>query len=59
MTAPPSDAGAVNATVADVPLATATAPMVGAPGTVAGVTDPDADEDADVPAEFVAVTENV
>ena len=59
MTAPPSDAGAVNATVADVPLATATPPMVGAPGTVAGVTDPDADEDADVPAEFVAVTENV
>jgi hypothetical protein len=53
------DVGAVNATVADVPLATATPPMVGAPGTVAGVTDPDADDDADVPAEFVAVTKNV
>jgi hypothetical protein len=53
------DVGAVKATVADVPLPTATAPMFGAPGTVAGVTDPDADDDADVPAEFVAVTEKV
>ena len=59
MSAPPLDVGAVNATVADVPLPTATAPMFGAPGTVAGVTDPDADDDADVPAEFVAVTEKV
>jgi hypothetical protein len=32
MDAPPVDAGAVNATVAEVPLATAAAPIVGAPG---------------------------
>ncbi len=30
--APPVEAGAVNATLADVPLATAAAPIVGAPG---------------------------
>ena len=59
MTAPPLDAGAVNATVADVPLTTDAAPIVGAPGTVTGVTAPDADDDADVPAELVAVTVNV
>ena len=54
---PPSLAGAVNATLA-VPLPGDTVPIVGAPGTVRGVTDtvPDA---APVPAAFVAVTEQV
>jgi len=34
-------------------------PIVGAPGTVAGVTDADALDELDVPAEFVAVVLNV
>ena len=46
-------------TVTDVALATATAPIVGAPGTVAGVTSADAAYTADVPVAFVAVTVNV
>jgi predicted amino acid dehydrogenase len=49
----------VQFTVTDVELATATAPIVGAPGTVAGVTAADAADAADVPAAFVAVTVNV
>ena len=57
--APPLDAGVVQFTVTDVALATATAPIVGAPGTVAGVTAADAADPADVPVAFVAVTVNV
>ena len=56
---PPLDAGAVNATVADVDPAAATAPMVGAPGTVAGVTGAEAADAAEVPPAFVAVAVNV
>ena len=46
---------------ADVPLATVAVPIVGAPGTVGvagGVTEFDAADATDVPAEFVAVTVN-
>ena len=60
--APPLDAGAVQATVADVPLATVAVPIVGASGTVGvavGVTEFDAADATDVPTEFVAVTVNV
>ena len=58
--APPFDAGAVQATVTDVALATVAVPIVGAPDTVAtGVTEFDAADATDVPAEFVAVTVNV
>jgi len=53
--APPLDPGAVQATVTDVALAIVAVPIVGAPGTVAGVTELDAVDKADVPAEFVAV----
>ena len=49
----------MHATVTDVPLATVAVPIVGAPGTVAGVTEFDAADATDVPAEFVAVTVNV
>jgi hypothetical protein len=56
---PPFDTGAVNATVADVALATATAPIVGAPETDAGVEDPDAPEAMPVPTLLVAVTVKV
>ena len=58
--APPFDAGAVQATVTDVALATVAVPIVGAPDTVAtGVTEFDAPDATDVPTEFVAVTVNV
>ena len=51
-------AGAVHDTVADaLPAVAATA--VGVPGAVAGVTELDAAEAADVPIAFVAVTVNV
>jgi hypothetical protein len=54
--APPFDAGAVQATVTDVALATVAVPIVGAPGTVAaGVTALDAFDALDVPTELVAV----
>ena len=56
---PPLDAGAVNATVADVDPAAATAPMTGAPGTVSGVTDADAPDAPEVPPVFVAAAVNV
>ena len=59
MVAPPLDAGAVHATVTDVALATVAVPIVGAPGTVADVTEADATDKPDVPAEFVAVVLNV
>ena len=57
--APPLDAGVVHATVTDVVLATVAVPIVGASGTVAGVTALDAVDALDVPAEFVAVVANV
>jgi hypothetical protein len=47
--------GAVKLTVA-VPLATVAVPMVGAPGTVAGVTLLEAADAAPVPTALVAVT---
>ncbi len=53
--APPFDAGAVQVTVTDVSLATVAVPIVGAPGTSAGVTELDALDRPDVPAELVAV----
>ena len=53
--APPLDAGAVHATVTDVVPATVAVPIVGAPGTVAGVTALDALDKPEVPAVFVAV----
>ena len=57
---PPLDAGAVQATVTDVGLATVAVPIVGAPDTVTtGVTELDAVDELDVPAEFVAVVVNV
>ncbi len=55
---PPSLAGAVNATVACA-LPGVAVPIVGAPGTVAGVTLFDAAEAGPVPSAFVAVTVNV
>ena len=57
--APPLDAGVVHATDTDVVLATVAVPIVGAPGTVTGVTELDAVDALDVPAEFVAVVVNV
>ena len=56
--APPVDPGAVKLTVADTfpPVAV---PIVGAPGTVTGVTEFEAADAAPVPALFVAVTVNV
>ena len=56
---PPLDAGAVNATVADVDPETFTAPMVGAPGTVTGVTGADGADADEVPPALVAVAVNV
>ena len=54
--APPLDDGAVHATVTDVGLAMVAVPIVGAPDTVTtGVTELDALDKLDVPAEFVAV----
>ena len=54
--APPLDDGAVHATVTDVGLAMVAVPIVGAPDTVTtGVTELDAVDKLDVPAEFVAV----
>ena len=55
---PPSDAGAVQDTVASPSPATAVT-LVGAPGTVAGVTELLAEDAALVPALLVAVTVKV
>jgi hypothetical protein len=55
---PPLDDGAVKATVAVVEL-TVTAPIVGAPGAPCGVTDVEALDETEVPAEFAAVTVKV
>ena len=57
-TDPPVPVGATHVR-ATVVLAEVPATVCAAVGTVIGVTDDDADEDTDVPAEFVAVTENV
>jgi hypothetical protein len=56
--APPFDAGAVHDTEA-LRLPGVAMPIVGAPGTVRGVTALDAAEDGPVPATLVAVTVNV
>ena len=53
--APPLDPGAVQVTVTDVSLATVAVPIVGAPGTSAGVTELEALDKSEVPAELVAV----
>jgi hypothetical protein len=55
---PPLEAGALKVTVAWA-LPAVAVPIVGAPGTVAGVTLFEAAEAAPVPAELVAVTVNV
>jgi hypothetical protein len=55
---PPLLAGAVNDTDTCA-LPAVAVPIIGAPGTVAGVTEFDAAEAAPVPAMFVAVTVNV
>ena len=58
MTLPPVEAGAVNATLAWALPAVATG-LVGAPGTVTGVTAADAAEATEFPAALVATTEKV
>ena len=59
-TAAPPVAPAVYVTVAEVPVPPSAAdPMVGACGTVVAVMLLEAEDDADVPAEDVAVTVNV
>ena len=55
---PPFEAGGVNATVASESPALA-GPIVGAPGTVAGMTLFEGADAGPVPAAFVAVTVNV
>lgn len=58
MALPPLEPGAVNVTEACPPVAVAV-PIVGAPGTVAGVALLDADEAEPVPTPLVAVTVKV
>ena len=58
MVDPPFEAGGVKVTVACA-LPRAALALVGAPGTVAGVTEFEADEAAPVPTAFVAVTVKV
>ena len=58
MAAPPLLAGAVHETVAEALPATPVT-LVGAPGTVAGVTDAEAAEAAPIPALLVAFTVKV
>ena len=55
MPLPPVEAGAVNATLACALPAVATG-LVGAPGTVLGITDPDGAEETEFPAALVATT---
>ena len=57
--APPSEAGAVHVTSADVPFCAVAVPMTGAPGAVAGVTGLDGDENGDGPFALFATTVNV
>jgi len=56
--APPFEAGAVQDTVTDVLLGRAETP-VGASGTVDGVTEAEAEENEELPVEFIATTLNV
>ena len=58
MLAPPFDEGALNEMVAE-PLPDVALTPVGAPGTVAGVTELLVPEEVLVPTAFVAVTVNV
>jgi len=58
MAEPPFDAGGVNATVA-CPMPGVALLIVGAPGTVAGVTLLEGADASPVPTAFVAVTVNV
>ena len=58
MTLPPVEEGAVKATLAWALPAVATG-LVGAPGTVTGVTAADAAEATEFPAALVATTEKV
>jgi hypothetical protein len=55
MVLPPVEAGAVKATLAWARPAVATG-LVGAPGTVLGITDPDAADATEFPAALVATT---
>jgi hypothetical protein len=55
---PPSDAGALQLTSAEVMSGRAETP-VGGPGKAAGTMDDEGDEGLPVPAELVAVTVNV
>ena len=58
MALPPSEAGAVNATLAWAFPGVATG-LVGAPGTILGITAPDGDEATEFPAALVATTVKV
>ena len=58
MVLPPVEAGAINVTLAWALPAVATG-LVGAPGTVLGVTAADATEATEFPATLVATTVNV
>ena len=58
MVLPPVEAGAINVTLACALPAVATG-LVGAPGTVIGVTAPDATEATEFPAALVATTVKV
>jgi hypothetical protein len=58
MVLPPSEAGALNATLACALPAVATG-LVGAPGTILGITDPDTAEATEFPAALVATTVKV
>ena len=58
MALPPFETGGVNVTVTD-PSPLVAVPIVGASGTVAGVTEFELEEATPVPAELVAVTVKV
>ena len=58
MALPPSEADAVNATLAWAFPAVATG-LVGAPGTILGITAPDGDEATEFPAALIATTVKV
>ena len=53
---PPLEAGAVKGTLTEVALSLTAVPIVGAPGTVAGVTAAEAVDAGPIPTPFVAVT---
>ena len=58
MALPPSEAGVVNAMLAWAFPAVATG-LVGAPGTILGITAPDGDDATEFPAALVATTVKV